>query len=359
MRVLVLPVSGGGFPGQLAILQHLCESHFVPDITLASSGGNVAAYVAAAADWKWAGVERIAHELNKDLFAKPWSSFATMSFVVGYFEGNVYNKGNGVKAFISEHFTPETIVKYEIWTGTYNRLHQKGSVFCNRSREASVVDTNCIDYDLTQSTPPVYANGNFDIIASAGVASASIPAIVPPELIDNEPHIDGGIAGASPLAIMQEPILQHTKKTDEPLHIVYVNSVDLSKCNIKPSRNVIDTWRQATKDLVRSQTGLDRMAAYNLFRCHPGTLHKDEFMCTYDNMERVKAIESTVKYSMLEVYPIETLDVDLSNFSGTDVVAAMKKLYHKCGCRLWWLTESDTHSILDVRSIIEECKSGT
>jgi predicted acylesterase/phospholipase RssA len=355
MRVLVLPVSGGGFPGQLAIIQHLCESHLIPDITLASSGGNVAAYVAAAADWKWAAIERIGHELNKDLFAKPWNSFATVSFVVGYFEGNVYNKGNGVKAFLTEHFNAETITKYEIWTGTYNRAQQRGAIFCNRSQAESVVCTDCIDYDLTQSNPPVYADGNFDIISSAGVASASIPALVPPEMIEGEPHIDGGIAGASPLAIMQEPILQHTRTNDEPLHIIYVNSVDLAKVNIKPSRNVIDTWRQATKDLVRSQTGLDRMAAYNLFRCHPGTLHKDEFACTYDNMERVKTIESQVKYSMLELYPTETMDVDLASFTGPDVVATMKKLYNKCACRLWWLT--DAESVIDVHSIIQECKS--
>lgn len=355
MYVLVLPVSGGGFVGQLSIIQHLCEAKFVPDVTLASSGGNVAAYVAAAANWKWAGIQRISRELNKDLFAKPWNSFVSLSFIIGYFEGNVYNKGCGVKGFLSEYFTKDTITKYEIWTGTYNRSKQKGCIFCNRSKEKSIMDTDCIDHKLTQSMDPIFADGDFEIIARAGIASASIPALVPAEIINGDAHIDGGVAGASPLAIMQEPILKHVKDNNESLHIVYVNSVDLSKSSLKDCHNVIDTWRQATNDLIRSQTVIDRLAAYELLRCQQGNLNKEEFICNYVNMERIKKIQSHVKYSMLEIYPTKQMDVDLISFTGEDVASSIKKLYNKCACRLWWLSEDSCYA--EVNSIIEECKS--
>src|SRR5690606_23455327 len=103
------------------------------------------------------------------------------------------------------------------------------------------------------------------------------------------------------------------------LHIVYVNSIDLSCPNIKPIHNVLDTWRQATHDLVRSQTVIDRLSGYELLRCHPGTMHKEEFICNYENLERVKHIQSRVKYSMIEIYPTERFDVEIVSFNGADV----------------------------------------
>lgn len=354
MYILVLPVSGGGFVTQLAILQHLCESKFVPDLILASSGGNVAAYVAAAADWKWPGIERISRELTQDLFARPWNDVHSVSVVRGYFEGNVCNKGTGVQDFLTKHFTSETITKYEIWTGTYNKNRQKARLFCNKDKESSIIDISNIDYDLTQSMEPLYTNGNIPLIAKAGIASASIPAIVPAEIIENEPYIDGGIAGASPLLIMQEPILKHIQKTKNPLHVFYVNSIDLSSPNIKPCHNVLDNWRQATHNLVRSQTVIDRLAGYELLRCQSGSMNKDEFICNYENMERVKIIQSKVSYSMLEIYPIDHFSVDIRNFSGEDVINNIRNAYNKCKCRLWWISNDINNE--DIHNIILICK---
>lgn len=357
MYILVLPVSGGGFVSQLAILQHLCESKFVPDLTLASSGGNVAAYVAAAANWKWPAIERIARELSQDLFAKPWNNVLSLSMIIGYFKGDVYDKGSGVHDFLSRYFTSSSITKYEIWTGTYNKNRQQARLFCNRSAEESIVNVSCIDHDLTQSMEPVFANGNIELIAQAGVASASIPAIVPPQRILGEDYVDGGVAGASPLTIMQEPILKYTQDNDAPLHIVYVNSVDLSSPNLKPIHNVLDTWRQATNDLVRSQTVIDRLSGYELLRCHPGVMHKEEFVCTYENLERVKLIQSRVKYSMLEIYPTDRFDIEIVKFNGDDVINAIHTAYKNCKCRLWWLSPTSNICDPNICILLDACKS--
>lgn len=354
MYLLVLPVSGGGFVSQLAIVQHLCESQFVPDVTLASSGGNVSAYIGAAANWKWAGIQRIAGEMNKEMFAQSWNPFAFISYIIGFFEGDVFSKGKGVDTFLGRYFTAQTIKEHEIWTGTYNRARQKACIFCNRSKDESILDVDCIDHDLTQSMHPVFANGDIKRIARAGLASASIPALVPAEIIDGEPHIDGGIAGASPLIIMQEPILKYVDDHQSPLHIIYVNSVDLSSPNIPPCHNVIDTGKQAAKNMVRSQTVIDRQAAYHLLRCQPGKLHKEEFICNYANLQRVKNIQHHVKYSLLEIFPLEHCEVDLVSFTGADIITLMKKTYDHCSCRLWWLSDDTPHN---VQQIIQECKS--
>lgn len=359
LNVLVLPVSGGGFASQLAILQHLCETKYIPDITLASSGGNVAAYVAAGANWKWAGIERIARGLTQDLFAKSWHSLGITSFVIGYFEGNVYRKGSGVQEFLSECFDKTSITKYEIWTGTYNKDQNRARLFCNRSKKNSIMDITYIDKELTQSMDPVFAKGCISTIGKASIASASIPAIVPPEVIDNEQHQDGGVAGASPLTIMQEPILHHVKTFNKSLHITYINSIDLSapinsKCN-----NIMDTWRSAAVDIVRSQTVIDRLCAYQLLRSHPGNVRKEDFPCNYENLERVKLIRNLVKYSLLEIYPVESHEVNIVKFNGEDIIQCIRKVYGNCRCRLWWIESDeclrcdDSHNIC---GIIENCK---
>jgi predicted acylesterase/phospholipase RssA len=357
MYILVLPVSGGGFVSQLAILQHLCESHFVPDLTLASSGGNVAAYVAAAANWKWPGIERIARELSQNLFAKQWNTVSSLSMIIGYFKGDVYDKGSGVRDFLSRVFTSSSITKYEIWTGTYNKNRQKARLFCNRSRDSSIMDISYIDHDLTQSMEPVFTNGDIELIAQAGIASASIPAIVPAQIIMEEDYIDGGVAGASPLTIMQEPILKYTQDNDAPLHIIYVNSVDLSAPDLKPIHNILDTWKQATNNLVRSQTVIDRLSGYQLLRCHPGIMNKDEFICNYENVERVRQIQSRVKYSMLEIYPTDRFDIEIVNFNGEDVISAIHKAYKNCKCRLWWLSPVNNVCDPQVCNLIDACKN--
>jgi predicted acylesterase/phospholipase RssA len=346
MYILVLPISGGGFVSQLAILQHLCEINFIPDVTLASSGGNVAAYVAAAANWKWAGIERVASQLNQGLFVQPWNSNAALSVMIGYFKSNIYNKGSGIHDFLKQYFTPESIVEHEIWTGTYNKNRQQARLFCNRKRGQTVMDASCIDHDLTQSMTPVFADGNIDVIGNASLASASIPAFVPPQRILGEDYIDGGVASASPLTIMQEPILKRTRGGS--MHMIYVNSVDLSRPVNKPIHNVIDNWRQATSDLVRSQTVIDRLSGYEILRCYPGEMHKNEFVCNHENMKRLEQIQQTVRHSLLEIYPIQNYEINIGNFNGQDVVKAIREAYVNCRCRLWWLvTDDNQHSVVN------------
>lgn len=342
MHVLVLPVSGGGFVSQLGIIQHLCEAKIIPDVVLASSGGNVAAYVAAAANWKWPAIERISKELTQSLFLKPWSSVSTLAFIIGYFKGNVYSKGSGVHDFLLGHFTEETIKNYEIWTGTYNKNKQKARLFCNRKKSDSIINLDDEkDYNLTQCMEPIFADGNIEIISKAGVASASIPAIVPAELINDEYYIDGGIAAASPLTLMQDQILRHIKIKNEPLHIIYINSIDLESTKLKHCHNVLDTWKQATYDLVRSQTVIDRYSGYSMIRCQAKSptdkLKHDEFKCDSKMMEKIKKLQATFSYSMLEIYPTINIDVNLTSFNGNDVINCISKSYKNCKCRFWWI----------------------
>jgi hypothetical protein len=355
MYVLVLPVSGGGFVNQLGILQHLCEVNFKPDLTLASSGGNVSAYIAAAANWKWASIERISREMTQELFVKNWSSMSTMSFVIGFFKGNAYDKGIGVKNFLNKYFTETTITNYEIWTGTYNQERQKSSIFCNRSKENSIIDTSVINYELIQSTEASYADGNIDRIALAGIASASIPALVPEQLIDGEYHSDGGIGSASPLMTVQESIIDYIDTNDEILHLVYVNSIDLSVTNSTECYNVVDTWKQATNNMVRSKTVCDRLLCYQMLKHKPGKIRQVDFECNYNNLKSIQRFRILTKCSLLEIYPNNPKVVKLSKFNGEDIVKCIKSTYGKCTCRFWWV-QNDKYND-DINKIINSLEN--
>jgi len=355
MYVFVLPVSGGGFVTQLSILQHLCESNIKPTITLASSGGNVSAYIAAAAEWKWPAIERIGRELTPDLFVSVWSDVSMLSAVIGYFQGNLFNKGTGVNDFLSRYFTPKTIMKYEIWTGTYNKDRKQARLFCNKKESESIMDVSVIDYDITQSMPVVFAGGCIDLIGKSSSASASIPAIVPAQHIINEYYVDGGVAGASPLTVMEEPILKYVNDNDIGMHIFYINSVDLSSPHAKPTNNIIDTVKEVTKNMVRASTVNDRLEAYKLLRYYPGDMYKEEIICSYENIQKIKLIQTKIRYSMLELYPSIENQVNITKFKGEDVINAMHNVYDKCKCRFWWLYNED-YDLDEVLDLIKSCE---
>jgi hypothetical protein len=344
MRLLVLPVSGGKFVSQLAILQHLSAINYVPDLTLASSGGNVSIYIAAAANWKWSKIELIARELSQDLFIKPWSNVAWISMMLGYFKGNLYDNGKGVYHILNKYFTKESIIKHEIWTGTYNKDRQKIRLFCNKSKETSIINTDLIDYDLTQSMPPFFCDGDLEKISTASMASASIPSVVPAQKIENELYVDGGVAGASPLSMMQESILSIVNKDSAPLHIMYVNSVDLSAISNDNIKNVVDTWIQTIDDLIRATTVIDRLAGYELLRsCNGnGDVHKTDFVCNYNNLSKLQTIYDKVKYTMMEIYPTKQYEINIVNFKTDDMIRAIDQAYINTRCRFWWLSVNKT-----------------
>lgn len=335
MQILVLPVSGGAFTNQLAIIKHLCELNYEPTITLASSGGNVAAYVACAAEWKWPAIERIAKQLNSSHFIKPHSSVGILAIIIGYFRGEVYDHGIGIEGFLKQKFKHIPITNYEIWTGTYNKERQKPRLFCNKG--SSILDINSMDLDLLQTMPPYFCDGDIEKIAHACIASASIPGLVSPQIIEGEKYTDGGVAGASPLNLMQEPILKYVNHHKTDMHITYLNSINLSETVIGNSHNFFDTIKQAVSDVVRDKLVADRYCCYELLRYISDDITKEEFPCNYDNLKYVNEIRSKHKYSFLEIYATGTEGVNMLDFNHHTITVEMNKAYKSSYCRFWYI----------------------
>lgn len=334
MHIFVVPVSGGAYVSQLSILQHLSESLIKPDVILASSGGNVASYIALASEWKWSGMERIIQELDCSLFAKPWHNIPPLAFLMGVMKGNIYNTGSGVEDFFQRHYTSDSISQVEIWTGTSNVELQKPAIFCNKS--SSILDVNSFNERLNNSCPLVFLSGDVDMISKVSVASASIPSIVPSQLINGYHYSDGGICGASPLTTMSDVIEATVRNKDCDLHIVYINSCNLGECENTEDGNLFVTWRQAMTALVRSQTTIDRKIAHSLVKRFDKPLLEISLPCNQENMNLIKTLKSRSRYTLLEIYPSKTYEVDITSFTGVDAVNKVRDAYNDCAMHLWY-----------------------
>lgn len=378
LDILILPVSGGGFPCQLAGLQHLCQIKYRPNLILASSGGNVSAYILLASTYHKQKMERIVSELTPQFFVSPWTLSNHLSIVRGFFNGTVYNQGNGLHQFMESYFDSNSVRETEIWTGTYNKVRQKSQLFCNRSPSDSLIRFASIDQDLVQCLEPIYANGNVEHIANYTIASASIPALVPHQTIDGEHYTDGGIASASPLVTMQEAIIDVTRRSRSTLHLIYINSVDLSYSERCPCFNLMDEGRQTMRDLIRSQTVIDRLSGHQIIRIlglgsgvgseggggersnsksnDGGIVYTKRFHCSYKNLLRYLEYRKSMTTSMLEIFPGHentNIEINITSFKGYDISNMMHQVYDHCHCRLWYtggLLEMDYEEERNVKS---------
>jgi predicted patatin/cPLA2 family phospholipase len=349
MYIFILPISGGGFVSQLAGIQYLCELNIKPTITLASSGGNVASFIASAANWKWPGIERISRELTTDLFVSQWNSISLISGITGYFQANRYNEGKNITGFLNKYFTDETIMNDEIWTGTYNKDQKRTCLFCNKKN--SVLDVSCIDNDLTQSTLPIFANGDISLIGKYCTASASIPSLVPPQKIMGSLYEDGGVSASSPMTVMSDIILKYIIDNNESMHLTYINSINLSNHNNKSINNIIDNIKETTSNLIRSSVVNDRLASYRLLKSFPGQINFKEFECNYNNIGHIKHIQTKIKYSLLEIFPITRYEINIVNFNGDDIINMIHTAYKNLRCKFWFICSEE--KLKELTSILD------
>lgn len=356
MYIYILPISGGGFVVQLAILQHLSENKYEPNLILSTSGGNLSAYIGSAANWKWPKIEKIAREISKEMYISSWNNTSLISLMIGYFSGTMYDKGKGAKDFLNKYFSHQDITKYEIWTGTYNKDEQKTQLFCNRKKKDSILLTKKLikDKNLLQTMEPIYMNGDIDLTSKVCIASASIPAIVPPQIIDEQAHNDGGIGSASPITLLHESIVYTAYKNNYPLHLFYINSVNLSNIDESSTKtkNVIDTWTDAAHNITKSLIVIDRLAARNVILNMCKDIKNFDCSCNFKNLSLIKKIQRYTNYTLVEIYPHENFEIDITNFNGDQIAELMNDIYDKCSCHVWWAKTKENKDIIN--SIIDE-----
>lgn len=339
MRIFVLPVSGGGFPVQLGLISELTSVGITPKVVFGSSGGNVAGYLGLSADWSPHGIRRIVEQLHPDLFSRSWwpKMLSWMpSWTIGYFRGSVYGMGEGVDQLIDSIFTSQTIQTTEIWTGTKNRSTGRGQLFCNR--RDSQLPVQDFDPHLINCMPLTYIDGDLPKLAKVILASASIPILVPEQEIDGEMHVDGGTAFASPLTPLQDVLRQVPD-----LHLDYLSSFDALSCvGNRTALNLYQNGEQTAHEVVGSLILHDRMNAIEIIRDRRSgqELHYQEGDCDLKTLQDLEILRSTSTRSILELYPVEDMSIDLTKFLPSEIHQIIDSTRKNYRYRLWYQTPS-------------------
>jgi predicted acylesterase/phospholipase RssA len=368
--VYSLPVSGGAFVSQLGLLRELfqaleiCQVHAnEPDIVLAASGGNAAAYIAMAGNWTYDGIARVARDFDSDHFIRSWFPKGMRfipTIIAGIFKGSVYNMGYGCDYIFQRYFTEQSIQRTEIWTGTYNEDAVKAEFFCNKAQVNALIQNSefAADREYVDATSLEYVGDNAPIIpriAQICMASASIPYLVKHQLIDGAKYIDGGVMFASPTFALKRELLRLAEGRQtvirvphpelgvttsgelrsarptplQPRHFrhYYIASYDLQATYAKNNSQMplVDTLGQ----MIHSTILADRLAGFDVVRTlASGRLHKLRYyhypLLNAHTLARllVQLMEHTEHYSMT-LYPYGQRSIKLTTFTGEDIIAAL------------------------------------
>lgn len=120
MEVNILPISGGGFPIQVASTCMLADVGYKPELIFSSSGGSVCAFVMLASEWKSSKVPLLMEHLSSSLFVEEWT-VPVLQNLYSLCQGSIFNSGKGGEELFSNLFDFEKLKGIETWVGAYNK----------------------------------------------------------------------------------------------------------------------------------------------------------------------------------------------------------------------------------------------
>jgi len=344
MRIYTLCCSGRFFPVQVALMMEAYDILKKPDIMLGSSGGNLTAYIALAGDFSPEGIQRICRGINSELLSHSWlPAYLNFlpSWLVGTFKGSLYKEGTGSNELLNTIFTRHNVSRVEIYTGTVEYHSGKQQLFCNKSKEDSILEKMPFDYKINNCCETKYLDGNIDLISKACLASCSIPIYVLPVKIGENLYQDGGCNFFSPLTPLVDSIDSLTEeKICNDLHIDYFNCRDLeSNLNTEGYFNIIQNADNTLNTLMKTLAIQDKLAGISLVK---RSVFRDKYKMLYFegkcDREVLIQIEKSRKYSkrsFLELYVKKNLELDITNFNYDDIMNIVEKARKEYYFRLW------------------------
>ena len=347
MRFWVNPVSGGLLANQLAFMAELSKCGVAPDIALGSSGGNIANYVGLSANWQDAAIKKNALLLDSKMFAASWWPYYMSfmpSWMIGYWKGSLYADGTGATALYQKIFTPESIIKTEVWTGTLNRTVGQGEFFTNKNKAQALIKSTAEEELFADELPLNYLSGDVVKISQVTMASASIPILIPEKNISGSLYVDGGTRFSSPLSGLQEQIRDLIGSNT--MHIDYFSSCNLNATNKSLPRTMYENSSLTASELVTSLCIADRQVAIEIIQNSiTGQLCFAELPGNTDSIKLVEQIRKTCQRSVLEFYPTTSASLDIINFTGADVVKLMEDAQKNYKLRFWWIENGTEYPI--------------
>jgi predicted acylesterase/phospholipase RssA len=227
-------ISGGAFPYQLQAmitclqakekaskeLELIQTAEWTPDINMGTSGGNVATYIAMSGNYTVGGINRVIQMMNSRMFSRSWAPKGLdfmPTWIFAVIEGSIYKPGYGPEKLLEAFSDSKSIQLTETWTGTYNKTQERTVLFCNKKLNDSYISGVTYDPFTFKTLPLRYMDGNFELISRVVTASASVPLLFEPVIIEEEEYVDGGVSYASPITPLQEEIFKIMKGITSPM----------------------------------------------------------------------------------------------------------------------------------------------
>lgn len=383
--IYVMPVAGGAIVNHMAFLAEVYDARvqvnngkrqgyfsYAPHIVLGSSAGNVAAFMGQASDWQTENMERNVKLMNSSLFMTKWvpkslSLIPDIPFAL--MKGSLYNKGCGAKEMFDTLFTSEKIQRSEMWLGTYDIESKKAQFFCNRSQATAEISDSFFNEEqpLYNAMPLIFTDGDVEMLCNVSLASATIPATVPPQEINGHFYADGGVMYASPLSVLHKEIARIItgkervpisrsfnveKDTINNIEITYQSEHVIEEKNLRmfyffpyqPNGLIYDS---DNKDLgIRSYLDSilnvamiqDRNTAIELLNfISPEGLETETYMKMNTNeLTKILKFLNKRKHYVICLFPHLNPSIPISHINGTAMLNAMNHTRHNYGCQIWY-----------------------
>ncbi|GIW70053.1 MAG: hypothetical protein KatS3mg101_0800 [Patescibacteria group bacterium] len=329
--IFCLPISGGFFPCQLGLLSVLFnKTKTVPDIMLASSGGNVSAYLSLGGDFSEIGIKRLVNDISVKMFARHWSPlFPTI--LIGLFKGYVYKAGFGVEQFIKRYVTKERLQKVEIWTSVFNEDTFFTELFCNREAGNTILiprvkkELKCLRINYIEETDDVTS-----FVSKLSLAASSIQCFVEGQKFNRSIYSDGGLMYASPAVLLKEEIVKLVKESGLRLNYFYFEPYFYDS-GFPSNMNRISAY---IEELFHIKMLLDRMVGVDILR----ELSSNVSVETHYNPDLSSVLEETrnrYRHFVISLSPLFTKRIPISSFKPEDIIRMIEETKKNFKVTIW------------------------
>lgn len=354
LKVYALPVSGGGFVTQLGLISVLCDAlkianpistsarDYSPDIVMASSGGNVATYLAMAGGWSSSGIRVKATYLKSEMFVGSWIP-GLPSWLALPSTGSIYRRGFGPEDLFECLFTSTSIQRTEVWTGVFDQNRLRASMFCNRRVEKCLIKPHHFDpFASIYSTRKLnYLNGNVRDIARVCYGSAAIPFVTQPQPFRGTTFTDGGTMFSSPLSVLDRSLRPIIVKGGRRLRMFYICSY-----NMEDYQPEVNRYTRSIGSVIHGGIVQDRGNSIGIL----DSLASDEEVIhrqTYRNLNSKKLADiliglETEKHYVIMLFPVEEEKVNITSFDARDVIEGMESIAEDFRAHVWTLRADPT-----------------
>lgn len=304
MIIVILPISGGYIVNQLAAVDILLKHKLKPDITLGASGGAITSSLMISANYRQNNFRRIISNITSEHFIKEWTP--VMNSIIGFFQGSIYKHPDEYIPMTEVNTSTRILQETESWVQTYDKKSKKTHVYCTKREGESILTIKPKWAKSSHVKGPLYLNGNVVKYANVLKASSSIPALLPPMLIDDGKQVDGGIVYPSPLYPLMDSIKSLSKK--EKLDIIYISGYN-SYLDTEEDKGdtILDTFTETISNILNGYVVQDIHNCCNLISNEGKYIEEEmtieEYLDRKDDWSR----------SFLEVYPDSHYKVNITS----------------------------------------------